>query len=154
MKACRSNVTLAARGTPSTQVLVCNTILQRNGLILGLRQEIYKLSLEHLVTESKKVLKTKQNKTPKETKKPPQLWEYKGTRGPTARAPSGQSWSNSSKKIQLTLKQHRCELHLSTYKPIFFSVVNNTVLRNLWLVKPGIQRADTGIFTRSEGQHP
>lgn len=69
MKGCRSNVTLAARGTLSTQVLVSNTILQRNGLILGLGQEIYKLSLEHLVTESKKVLKTKQNKTPKETKK-------------------------------------------------------------------------------------
>lgn len=68
MKGCRSNVTLAARGTLSTHVLVSSTILQRNGLILGLGQEIYKLSLEHLVTEGK-MLKTKQNKTPKETKK-------------------------------------------------------------------------------------
>lgn len=68
MKGCRSNVTLAARGTLSTQVLVSNTILQRNGLILGLGQEIYRLSLEHLVTESKSA-KNKAKQNPQRNKK-------------------------------------------------------------------------------------
>ena len=65
-------------------------------MILGLGQEIYKMSLEHLiVTENKGMLKKKIN-THTHTQ-----WGYvKGTQKPTKRAPTGQSWNNLSNKIK------------------------------------------------------
>lgn len=64
--------------TPSSQILVANTDERNQGpkkkwLILGMGQEMYKISLEYLVVpERKEVLRNRQvNKTP-------QCWVSKG----------------------------------------------------------------------------
>ena len=63
-------------------------------MILRLRHETHKMSLEHLVvSESKEVLKiAKISKTA-------MMGYVKGTQEPTERNPNGQSWNNLNYKI-------------------------------------------------------
>ena len=77
------------------------------------------MNLEHLVTKGKAVLKAKQNH---QRNKAPQLWGHKGAWEPTQEFPIAQADISKKMKMQLALKQHRFELHLSTYKPVFFSL--------------------------------
>ena len=66
------------------------------GLIPGLGQEIYKISLEHLVVpENKEVYQKTKTKS-----KPTLLEVYQRGTAVNQKAPNGKSWNNLSNKIK------------------------------------------------------
>lgn len=97
MKLPRNDIPVT-KSTPSTHILVSNTIFQQkeSGLLGGMAdsrvgKETYKVSLKHiLVLESKEVLKTTTRI---------HWWGYvKGAQKSTERPPNGQSWKNLTMK--------------------------------------------------------
>ena len=80
-------------------------------MILGLRHETHKMSLEHLVvSESKEVLKiVKISKTA-------MMGYVKGTQEPTERSPKGQGWNNLNNKINKLVLDYNPKYQINTRK--------------------------------------